>query len=506
MKRVVILFFISGIAVVAAYLFYDLNCGVEKAGIGEKWHVADRCFRSAALTSGSPGGAWYRTVSPGEAFDSARTHTFPHTCAVSEIVPAGPSTVRARTVGGLPGVYNVVTRNRDELFVLGGTQSTDRCAADSPACAMGPYVAKLDARTLSILWRTRIHNAAENGDWDYPGAIGIHANGFVYVVNGYTMAKLEPQSGRILKKAKLPVPEGRPPGDTAYNGFNILSDGNLIVKSLTRKKGSNADSIGALLFHFDDTVPSMISVIEPEGLKRIASIRVQEPVLGRITAGVFRRQEYVYVSGFKNLFRYQYRDRTLTLDTAWGPVPYCPEDQKPATAPAVFGDYVVVQTNFQLARGPISLTAVSQADSARVFRIAPFAADRTLPGSLQWSLPTVDVENRRIYICDFLEGRLAAVDFDSGKGFSVAWKKKQRSLSFSALVGPPDNRTFILEDGNFPSVATVRVVWRDAATGKELAGSPAIPQGAGLPITPGFDGVVYYLSHAGYLTELSFGR
>ena len=103
---------------------------------------------------------------------------------------------------------------------------------------------------------------------------------------------------------------------------------------------------------------------------------------------------------------------------------------------------------------------------------------------------------------DFLEGRLAAIDFSPEKGFSVAWKKRQRSLSFGAVMGPQNNRTFVLEDGNFPSISTVTVVWRSADTGQELARSPAIPQGAGLPVTPGFDGVMYYLSHAGYLTEL----
>ncbi len=503
MKRAVIIILIIVIAVPVLYIIHDVNRNVENINTGEAWHQTDRCLRSSALKPGPTDGAWYRTVAPCEAFDSDRTHTFPDTCTVNEIAPSGPMTVKARTIGGLPGIYNVVTRNRGELFVLGGTQSTDQCEADGEKCATGPYVAKLDAFTLKVLWRTRIHNAKTNGDWDYPGAIGIHANGFVYVVNGYTMAKLDPQSGQILKKVKLPTPAGRESGDTAYNGFSILSDGSLIVKSLTRKKGSRADSINALLFHFDDSVPSTISVLEPVALRRVSSIEVKEPVLGRITAGLYRQKEYIYVSGFKNLFRYRYRGQSLILDAGWGPVPYCPEGQKPATAPAVFGDYVVVQTNFQIAAGLISLTAVSQADASRIFRIEPFAGDRILPGSLQWSLPTVDVANKRIYTCDFLEGRLAAVNFDPEKGFSAAWKVKQRSLSFSALKGPKENRTFVLEDGNFPSLTTVRVVWRDAQTGKELARSPAIPQGAGLPITPGFDGVIYYLSHGGYLTELS---
>jgi len=506
MKRVILILLTIGIAFAVLYVFYDANRKIPDTGIGEKWHASDICPRSSALQTGSAGGPWYLTVAPCESFDSERTHTFPYTCSFNELMPSGQAGVNARTVCGLPGIYNVVTRNRGELYVLGGTQSTDRCVADSDVCATGPYVAKLDASTLKIVWRTRIHDAGRNGDWDYPGAIGIHTNGFVYAVNGYTLAKLDPQTGEIVKKIKLPTPEGRPSGDTVYNGFSILSDGNLIMKSLTRKQGSDADSIRALLFHFDHTVPSTIAVIEPENLVRMTSVTVREPVLGRITAGAFNGREYVYVSGFKNIFRYVYAAGTLTPDTTWGPVPYGSDAEKPATAPALLGDYVVVQTNFQLARGPISLTAASQADASRVFRIAPFAGDRMLPGSLQWSLPTVDADTRRIYICDFLEGRLAAVDLDPEKGFFVDWKQSQRSLSFGVLMGSKENRTFVLEDGNFPSLVTVRVVWRDAQTGKELARSPGIPQGAGLPITPGFDGVLYYLSHRGCLTELSLNN
>jgi hypothetical protein len=318
------------------------------------------------------------------------------------------------------------------------------------------------------------------------------------------MAKLNPADGKILKLLKMPVPPGRKPGDTVYNGFSILSDGKLVAKSMTRKADSTADSINALLFHYDSDIPSVIAVADPEDLKLIVSLKVKEPVLGRITNTVFKDIEYIYVSGFKNLFRYIYRNHTLVLDDKWGPVPYCLHGEKPATAPAILGDFVIVQTNFQLSSAALSLTAVSQADAAKVFHIVPFADDRWLPGSLQWSLPAIDAENNRIYTYDFLEGKLAAVDFDKEKGFSIAWKANHRSLSFAAIVGPENKRVLVLDDVNLPSLATVRVVWRDAQTGKEIIKSPVLPQGWGLPIAPGFDGVMYYPSHNGMLTELSF--
>ncbi len=492
------------ISVTGIFILWDQNRTFNSDLVGVEMHMHDRCFRSATLRPETADSPWYPTVTPGEAFSSERTHTFPHTCAFSEITGSGPVTVQARTVKGLPGIYNVVTRDKEELFALGGaTMSTDKCVSDGDSCATGPYAAKIDAHSLEILWKTQIHDAKEDGDWDYPGVIGIHGNGYVYLVNGYHMAKIDPADGAILKRLQLPTPQGRKPGDTVYNGFSILSDGHLVAKSMTRKKGATADSIRALLFHHDKDVPSIIAVVEPEDLTLVTAATVNEPVLGRISNTVFKDVDYIYVSGINNLFRYIYRNNQITLDGHWGPVRYCSGRQKPGTAPAVFGDFVVVQTNFQLSWAPLSLTAVSQADDGKVFHFSPFADRWWLPGSLQWSLPTVDVENRRIYAYDFLKGRLAAIDFDTEKGFSTAWTVKQRSLSFAAIMGPPNNRTLVLDDANPPSLATVRVVWRDAATGMELARSPVLPQGAGLPITPGFDGVLYYPSHKGMLTELS---
>ncbi len=488
---------------VASFLVWDANRTFCTDFTTHETHGSDRCFRSAALAPQPKEAPWYPTVTPGEAFDSERTHTFPHTCATPEIAGAGPYSVHARTIKGLPGIYNVVTRNRGELFALGGaTMSTETCDADSDLCATGPYAAKIDAHTLEILWKTRIHDAKQDGDWDYPGVIGVHGNGYVYLVNGYHMAKIDPADGAIVKRLKLPTPQGQKPGDTVYNGFSILSDGRLIAKSMTRKAGATADSIKALLFYHDKAVPSIIAVVEPDDLTLVAQAEVDEPVLGRISNTVFNDTEYIYVSGVKNLFRYIYGNNTITRDEQWGPVPYCAGRQKPGTAPAILGDFVVVQTNFQLSSAALSLTAVSQADDTRVHHFEPFAGRWWLPGSLQWSLPTVDVKNDRVYAYDFLKGRLAAIDLDAEGGFSKAWMAKQRSLSFAALTGSPENRTLILDDANLPSPTTVRVIWRDAATGRELAKSPVLPQGFGLPLTPGFDGVMYYPSHNGMLTEL----
>ena len=53
---------------------------------GSPWHLQDRCEASRNLTTGTSAGPWYNTVSPNEAFASERTHTFPYTCNLIELL------------------------------------------------------------------------------------------------------------------------------------------------------------------------------------------------------------------------------------------------------------------------------------------------------------------------------------------------------------------------------------------------------------------------------------
>ncbi len=103
-----------------------------------------------------------------------------------------------------------------------------------------------------------------------------------------------------------------------------------------------------------------------------------------------------------------------------------------------------------------------------------------------------------------LENELVALDFHEQNGLSVAWRVQQRSLSFGAVLGPKDQRVFVLEDSDSALPISARLVWRDANTGEELLRSGLVSTAPGMPITPGFDGTFYYVSSLqGRLTELS---
>lgn len=474
-------------------------------------HLHDTCLASKELLTGTTNSAWYKTVTPSEAFVSERTHWFPYTCNLdqlsSHLTSINDHTLAERSVHNLPAIYNLVTRERDELFVLGGvTVKTEKCKKNSYECATGPYVAKLNAHTLKEQWRVQLYSAKESGDWDYPGAIGVHGNGHIYVINGYRVFKIDSESGDILTTNELPTASDQPKGDTVYNGFSILSDGNLIAKSMTREPNTTFDTIVALLFFYKEEEPSNLAVIDSNTLKILSSTKIAEPVLGRITNTLYQGQELIYVAGADHLIRYRYSDKQLSIDENWGPVKYRFNNQKPATAPGILNDFVIVQNNFQYAKDPLSVTAVAQYDSSVQHRTTPFKRNTWL-GSIQWSLPTIDPENNRVYSYDFLANELVALNFHPNDGFSEAWRVEHRSLSFGALLGPKDKRIFVLDDGMLPTFWNAQVVWRDANTGDELLRSPTIPQGGGLPVTPGFNGVMYYLSSLdGRLTEFSLEK
>src|ERR1700742_4609576 len=132
----------------------------------------DSCPASAKLVPGRDPGPWYRTLMPFEHFNSIRTQEFPNTCDVRQLAGTGHAAVSTRDAPGTYyAPYNVVTRERDELYVYGGYVNVDA----------GAYVAKLDAATLEETWRTNLKVAVQDY-FEWPGVAGVLGNGFVYAI------------------------------------------------------------------------------------------------------------------------------------------------------------------------------------------------------------------------------------------------------------------------------------------------------------------------------------
>lgn len=154
------------------------------------------------------------------------------------------------------------------------------------------WVEEVDPRTLEPLRRSP---PLRCGGHIWCGALVMHANGDLYVVNGNYMHRLDADF-RVLAERALPA-------DRPYNGMLIMSDGCLLTKELRLSGPSSA-----------------FVVLEPENLVATAVVEVGEPSMGRLAAD---RQpdgsDLIYVPGDEHVLRFHYREGALVADTTWRP-------------------------------------------------------------------------------------------------------------------------------------------------------------------------------------------
>jgi hypothetical protein len=438
-------------------------------------------------TNVNEAGPWFSSAAPFEHADSSRSHLFAAIArpSASELRER-PVSVEVRVAQDLPGIWNIATRGAGELLVLAGALGANTGSAG------GPFVAMLDPGSMKEKWRTRLLPPDVVGEWNYPGSIGVHANGYIYAVFGYRLAKLEPGTGRIVAVTVLPTAQR--PADVAYNGFVATSDGTLVMKSLHRVSGCAVDGFRAVMGDCGSgaTPPSTIVAVDPDSMKVVSALEAPETIGGRITATRWDGRDLIYAPGQDFVHRFVFEQGSLRRDASWGPVAYRLEGQATATAAAALRDVIILQTNALPSRTPMSLIAISQADAKRMWRVQPFR-DRT--GSFMPSMPSVDPEDDTIFSIDGGANRVVALGFTPASGFVEMWRAEQSSFSFSALIGPRGDRVFISSatSANGPfNYDREQVVWRQASTGAELARGPWVERGAGLVITPDCGGVVYY--------------
>ena len=96
----------------------------------------------------------------------------------------------------------------------------------------------------------------------------------------------------------------------------------------------------------------------------------------------------------------------------------------------------------------------------------------------------------------------------TSSGIQTVWKKTQTTTEWATLIGPKDHRVWVGTDvpgAEIPGAnATDTVVFRDAATGRELARSgrvPAMTQGSA--VQPGYGGSVFFPGATGTLIKMT---
>jgi hypothetical protein len=470
-----------------------------------------------AMAIAGPGSnaPWYPSLMAFEHYDSGRSHLFAQANFHGSFAQGG-NVVSARvSPDDYLTPYNVVYLSADAMFVYGGGYGDKG--------GIGAFVARVDPKTLKTVWTNQLINTVETNEWDYPGVVSILRDGYLYVIYGYRIAKLDSRDGHVVAgPVELPTAPTADLRDTSYNGLDALPDGTLITKTVYREKGCEEQGFSAFLNcpHPAAVPRSIIVAIDPRTLEVVDKITAEEFIAGRITSVQFHGNNYAYVAGSTKIFRYLYEDRHFSLDSSWGPVVYrdSSSGQTAASAVVVMNDWVVCGDNgtpvTKPSPGPspwLTVTAVNQADATKQFAVQPFKSFESPSNIISFapSSVSVDLLHNRIFTLDAGPGVIGVLELDSD-GLQTVWTAQQRTTEFLALIGPPERRvvvgTDIPADQAIGSNTQDDVVWREAETGRELARSELLPVvDTGTMIQPGYAGRMYYMAQEGKVIELTVG-
>ncbi|MBP0451616.1 hypothetical protein J5Y04_18990 [Kitasatospora sp. RG8] len=367
---------------------------------------------------------WFPTIAAFEVHDSNRTHLY----ACAHFLGAQPNNqVFAHSSDQVYVTpYNIVDRGPNELYVYGGGYG------DDPA-ASGSFVSRVEPGTFNEVWRRVLINTNATDEWNYPGVLNTLADGSLVVIYGYHIARIDPANGNVLAQTTLPTGQSAP-RDTAYNGYDALPDGTIVAKTVNRQPGCTEQGFSAFLDCPDPTAvpPSILVAIDPRSLQVLSQVTLPEMMGGRITTTVFNGTGQIYLPGATKLYRYSYPNGAFAPDPTWGPVPYLQSGQTAASAMAVINDYVVAMTNGgKPTPTPMSVVAVSQADSTKVATVQPFANSGAKQSFIP-SMVSVDPENNRVYAMDAGAGKLAGIDLAGATAVSFGAAGNATAFSCTA--------------------------------------------------------------------------
>lgn len=463
----------------------------------------------------APNPPWYPSLQAFEHYNSGRSHVFPEATFGGSY--SGNNIVHTlNSPTTYPSGYNMAYLSPDDVFIYGGGYG-------DVAGSIGAFVAKVNPATLEPIWYNQLINTNVNGEWDYPGSMGILQDGFLYVSYGYRLAKLNPKTGAVIATLILPT-GGAEPENTSYNGFNATSDGIIVMKSVYRQAGCTIQGPDALLNCPDpsDVPSSKLVSVNPETMRVIDNITLPAPVGARPTIATFNGKSYVYLLEPTTAIRYEVNAGKFTLDTSWNPGTITLSGQTLCTSFVVMNDWVVAQTNTLPASTALDVIAINQGNALQQFRLQPFAGDPIPPlvaaafstqgpggvPAISWAPMSVsaDPDNNLIYASDALPGEIAAITITS-TGLQTVWKALQTTTEFTTLIGPQSNRVLVGTDIPGPEIPGNNlndfVVWRNAATGQELARSPLLPaMTQGTMVQPYYNGDMFFEGQSGTLIKL----
>jgi hypothetical protein len=138
---------------------------------------------TVALAGQDSNPPWYPSLQAFEHYDSGRSHVFAKARFGGSFNRPNRVYLVSSSKGAYPSGYNTSCLNRNAAFIQGGSYG-------DVENSIGPFVAKFDPTTLEPVWYTQLANTVETGEWDYPGAITIMNDGFIYVCPGTGSSRL----------------------------------------------------------------------------------------------------------------------------------------------------------------------------------------------------------------------------------------------------------------------------------------------------------------------------
>lgn len=457
---------------------------------------------------------WYPSLESFEHYNSGRSHVFPEaTFGGSYLGDNIVDIVSSTTL--YPSGYNMSYLDANHAYIYGGGYG-------DVEGSIGAFVARVNPETLYPVWYDQLIDTYVNGEWDYPGSMGILQDGFIYVSYGYRLAKLNAK-GDVIETLVLPT-GGAKPENTSFNGFNATEDGFIVMKSVYRQDGCSIQGPDALLHcpNPSDVPPSILVSVDPATMKVVDRITLPAPVGARPTIGVFQGKSYVYLLEPTTAIRYAVTNGKFVLDETWNPGVITVEGQTLCTSFVVMNDWVVAQTNTLPASTALDVIAINQGDASIQYKLQPFLGDLIPPlvqfafadqgpegtQAISWAPMSLsaDSENNLIFASDSLPGKIAAITITS-EGLNTVWKANQTTTEFTTLIGPADSRVLVGTD--IPGIEIPGnnendfVVWREASTGRELARSPLLPaMTQGTMVQPYYDGNMFFEGQEGTLIKL----
>ncbi len=362
-----------------------------------------------------------------------------------------------------PAATMLVTRDPGELFLLRHTAGDDAIS----------FVERIDPVTLEPLDRS----PDLPGGPTWPGSIGVHANGSLYVVFGNHAHRL---GADLTVLATTTLPRLAP-----YNGFVLLPDGHLVTKDFTGSRPGHPVSSA-------DRRASELVALEPEGLAIVDRCALAEPSIARLSS----HGDEIYVVGDTSLLRVRWdvgfrpdddftaRYRTVEGQTyGW--------DCVIALGAAWFLDdgdgsegYSGTLHGHGLSTAPLRLFRVDLASGS-----VTSAEIGDGPGGLVANPPVIDVRRSIAVGYDSGNGVLQAFDITADGSLRPRWRRSQEHGGHLVLYPG----TGELVTGHFDQERSAdQVVVLDIATGEEWAradtGSPV--QSVLFPAV-GFSGELY---------------